>query len=407
MQTRIPATALALLEQLTASGYEAYLVGGCVRDLLRGETPSDYDMTTSATPEEMLSVFSGYRVIETGLRHGTLTVLSGGVPYEITTYRIDGEYTDSRHPDSVTFTRSLTEDLARRDFTVNAMAYSPTLGLCDPFGGQDDLRSELLRAVGDPHRRFTEDALRIFRAIRFSSSLGFRIDPETEAAALALRARLVDISPERIRVELVKLLLGRDAARVLGAYREILVAAVPALAALGENFGKAIGLAERLPRNPSLRLIGLLSPLAEAETEAALLSLRFDKRTVRRVAAAVGAAREALPRDDAEMLRFLGDWGECCLRDRLAIAYARAEDSADEAETRFARLLSERVPYTVGMLEIGGDELLSVGFPPGKAIGAMLGELLNEIIHGNIKNTKNELLSYARRRRNDVKAQNG
>lgn len=406
MQKRIPKTALALLERLTASGYEAYLVGGCVRDLLRGETPIDYDMTTSATPEQMLSVFEGYRVIETGLKHGTLTVLSGGLAYEITTYRIDGEYTDSRHPDSVTFTRSLTEDLARRDFTVNAMAYSPTLGLCDPFGGREDLAAGMLRAVGDPSRRFTEDALRIIRAVRFSSALGFRIDPETEAAAFALRARLADISPERIRVELVKLLIGRDAARVLGAYRDILAAAVPALAALGA-YREAVSLTERLPQDPSLRLVGLLLPLGEAGAREALLSLRFDKKTVRRVSAAVGAAGEALPQSDAEMLRSLGALGESCLRDRLAIACARDEDGAAASEMRLLRLLSDGVPYSIGMLDIDGDALLGIGFPRGKAIGAILCEMLNEVIEGRIKNTGQDLIAYARRRKKELEAQSG
>ena len=153
MDFPIPAGCLALCRRLASCGYPAHLVGGCVRDLCRGVSPHDYDLTTSATPDEMKRAFSGYRVIETGIAHGTLTVLSDGAPYEVTTYRIDGDYSDGRHPDAVTFTRSLEEDLARRDFTVNAMAYSPDEGLTDPFGGQADLASRLLRAVGEPERR--------------------------------------------------------------------------------------------------------------------------------------------------------------------------------------------------------------------------------------------------------------
>ena len=184
----LPQAARAI-ERLRAAGHEAWIVGGCVRDVLLGRTPTDYDLTTSALPEETEAVFAGERLIETGLQHGTVTVLLEGVPLEITTYRVDGGYTDARHPDGVTFTRSLREDAARRDFTINAMAYAPGEGLQDFFGGQADLSAGVIRAVGEPDRRFQEDALRILRAIRFASVLGFELDPETDAAAMIAQTR--------------------------------------------------------------------------------------------------------------------------------------------------------------------------------------------------------------------------
>ena len=204
-------------------------MGGCVRDFLLGRTPTDYDLTTSALPQETETVFAGEKLIETGLRHGTVTVVLDGVPLEITTYRVDGGYTDARHPDGVTFTRSLREDAARRDFTINAMAYAPGAGLQDFFGGQEDLSAGVIRAVGDPDRRFQEDALRILRAIRFASVLGFELDPGTDAAARRNAHLLTKISVERVFVELGKLLCGPGAGKILLAYPDILGVVIPEL----------------------------------------------------------------------------------------------------------------------------------------------------------------------------------
>ena len=217
------------IERLRAAGHEAWIVGGCVRDVLLGRTPTDYDLTTSALPEETEAVFAGERLIETGLQHGTVTVLLEGVPLEITTYRVDGGYTDARHPDGVTFTRSLREDAARRDFTINAMAYAPGEGLQDFFGGQADLSAGVIRAVGEADRRFQEDALRILRAIRFASVLGFELDPETDAAGRRNAPLLQKISVERVFVELSKLLCGPGAGKILRAYPDILGVVLPEL----------------------------------------------------------------------------------------------------------------------------------------------------------------------------------
>ena len=180
MNFTLPNAVEFALTSLEKAGFEAYIVGGCVRDILRGETPSDYDITTSATPKQTISVFENERIIETGLQHGTVTLIKDGMPLEITTYRIDGGYTDNRRPDSVIFTPNLKEDLARRDFTVNAFAYSPKSGIIDVFGGREDLNNKIIRSVGDADGRFNEDALRIMRAIRFASVLGFEIEEHTK-----------------------------------------------------------------------------------------------------------------------------------------------------------------------------------------------------------------------------------
>ena len=230
MTINIPDNISIVLDKLHNAGYEAYLAGGCVRDGLMGREPSDYDITTNALPRQTAACFEDFTVIETGIKHGTVTVVSGGENVEITTYRIDGGYSDARHPDRVSFTRNLHEDLSRRDFTVNALAYHPVRGLRDDFGGLDDLENGVLRCVGDPERRFREDALRMLRALRFSAVLGFSIEAAADAALRALRENLSAVSAERLWNELIRLLCGRQVTRVLLAYPEILAQFIPEIA---------------------------------------------------------------------------------------------------------------------------------------------------------------------------------
>lgn len=396
MEFSVPKSALALLSRLWDAGYEAYLVGGCVRDLLRGEAPSDYDMTTSAEPHEMKAVFADYRTVESGMRHGTLTVLSDGIPYEITAYRIDGTYSDSRHPDAVRFTRSLTEDLARRDFTVNAMAYAPGKGLVDPFGGRADLQAGVLRAVGDPSRRFTEDALRILRALRFSSVLGYEIESGTALAARALAERISRVSAERIRTEISKLLCGGFAETVLLSYRDVLAAAFPMLAELGSVYGEAVGLACSLPQAAlTLRLAALLSPLSSERAGQALCALRFDRKTTDRVTAALRYFAKPLPRNDVELLRLLSDVGEEGARDRLVLAELSAPEEAGGLLSRLDALLAEGRCYRICDLAINGKQLLQNGFRTGREIGEVLSSLLDAVISGELPNNAEQLLERA------------
>ena len=319
-----PDPALEVLRCLRAAGFPAYLVGGCVRDTLLGRVPGDWDITTAALPEQVEAVFAGERIIETGLKHGTVTVLLDGLPLEITTFRTEAAYSDHRHPDAVAFTPSLTEDLARRDFTINAMAWTLentgdglNAGLQDPFGGQADLEKKLIRCVGDPHKRFEEDALRILRALRFASQLDFTIDPATAAAAHALRDTLALVSRERIAVELTKLLCGPAARRIVVEYWEILSVPLPELAPMAgldqrnkhhcydvlEHSAAAV---EAVPPEKLLRWAALLHDVAKPAcftvdeagrghfyghakrgapmAREIMTRLRFDKDTVNRVA---------------------------------------------------------------------------------------------------------------------------
>ena len=334
----VPDSAREALRRLEAAGYAAYLVGGCVRDSLLGRVPGDWDITTAALPEQVEAVFAGERIIGTGLKHGTVTVLLEGLPLEITTFRTETGYSDHRHPDAVAFTPSLKEDLARRDFTVNAMAWRPVEtplirpsvrtgapspqgeGLADPFNGQADLRDKIIRCVGEPEQRFREDALRILRALRFAAQLDFSIDPATAAAARALRETLALVSRERIAVELTKLLCGPAARRILTEYWEILAVPLPELAPMAgfdqrskyhcydvlEHSAAAV---EAVPPDRILRWAALLHDVAKPAcftldqlgrghfyghaqaggpmTREILTRLRFDKDTVRRVSTLV------------------------------------------------------------------------------------------------------------------------
>ena len=224
---RLPRDAYRLLQTLRAAGHSAYVVGGCVRDSLLGRLPGDWDICTSARPDQLRAIFHDQRLILTGEKHGTVAVILHGKPYEITTYRLDGSYRDHRHPDSVQFVDDLAADLARRDFTVNAMAYAPGEGIIDLYGGRRDLAAGIVRCVGTPADRFAEDALRILRALRFTAKLGFTLEPATAAAALAARDTLRTVSAERLYAELDGLLLAPGAGKTLAQYGEILGGVVP------------------------------------------------------------------------------------------------------------------------------------------------------------------------------------
>ncbi len=391
----IPAGCLAVVERLASSGFPSYLVGGCVRDLCRGVAPHDYDLTTPATPEQMQKAFAGLRVIGTGIAHGTLTVLSDGAAYEVTTYRVDGKYSDGRHPDGVRFTASLEEDLVRRDFTVNAMAYSPREGLIDLFGGQADLAAGIIRAVGEPERRFQEDALRIMRALRFASTLGFEIEENTAAALRRLAPTVLRVSPERIREELLKLLSGASSEKVLRAYRDVLCAAVPALAPIGETWDGAASAAAKLASDPTLALAALSRPLGEDATSALFRSLRTDKKSERRATAAVAALDAGLPADVSDAGLFLVGYGQPTALDALALADAYADPGTETARQALAAFRATGRPTSLSALALRGDDLAAVGIPSGPARGETLSRLLALAATGKVANERDALLAGA------------
>ena len=396
MDFSIPEGCLAVMERLAACGYPSYLVGGCVRDLCRGVEPHDYDLTTSASPDEMKTVFAGFRVIGTGIAHGTLTVLSDGEPYEVTTYRIDGDYSDGRHPDAVIFTPSLELDLARRDFTVNAMAYSPADGLIDPFGGQADLENKIIRAVGEPERRFREDSLRILRALRFSSTLGFAIEPATAAALRDLAPTVSRVSPERIREELLKLLSGGSSEGVLLTYRDALFAAVPALAPIGESWNASARAASNLSSDPVLALAALGRSLGEDGIAALFRTLKTDRRSEKRASLAVGAYSDGLPTDLAAAATFLIQYGADTARDAVRLAAAYGDQNAEAAKQAIDGFLKTGRPTTLAELAVRGGDLTAIGIPEGPALKETLASLLDLAAKGKIANEKTALLAAAR-----------
>lgn len=434
----IPPYVQKALSLLCESGYEAYVVGGAVRDLLRGEAAHDYDITTSATPDEMKEVFSAYRTIETGIAHGTLTVLSDGVPLEITTYRIDGDYTDMRHPDGVLFTRSLREDAARRDFTVNAMAYHPSEGIRDFFHGREDLSEKIIRAVGDPVRRFTEDALRILRAMRFAAQLDFTIEKETARAMRACKEGLLRISAERIREEWIKLLCGRGMRRVLTEFGDVLATVLPECEPLfgfdQKNPHHAFSLWEhtlRVTENVSaekhMRLAAFLHDIgkvrcasldasgighfyghakeSEEMAQQILARLRFDNKTAERVLLLVRYHDTVPEPKTRQFAHFRSRFGDAFLTDWLALIRAdrtgqmpclspEKEAILQEAEQAAAHLLTQEKRFEKKDLALNGNDLAAVGVARGKEMGRLLALAFDAVLDGKVQNEKEALLNF-------------
>lgn len=387
MRFELPPGALEVLRRLNAAGYQAYAVGGCVRDMARGVPPHDYDICTSALPAQTERCFAGERVVETGIRHGTVTVLMAGEPYEITTFRTDGDYLDGRHPQSVAFTDSLTEDLRRRDFTINAMAYHPDIGLRDPFDGQADIVRRVIRCVGDANARFTEDALRILRALRFAAELGFDIAPDTARAMRELSGRLALISRERIAAELLRALKGINAVPVLQAFDTVLLAALPdyPAAALPE----ALHALAVLPRGDIvLRLAALLAPCGAAGTRV-LASLKPSRTLSGQVLALTAAAGENIPR--AELPLWLAQLGETQLRRLLTL------QGRDDLLSCLPALLAQRLPLTLGDLAVNGRDLTVAGLPAGAELGRTLNALHRRVLLGELPNERGALLAAAKK----------
>ena len=370
----MPSYVRVLLERLTAAGYEAYIVGGCVRDLLMGKEPSDWDVCTSALPKQIKDCFKDKKTVDTGIAHGTVTVFSEEQPVEITTYRIDGDYKDGRHPASVSFTKSLEEDLKRRDFTMNAMAYHFEQGLIDLFGGRQAVSARIVVAVGEPERRFKEDALRIMRGLRFAAVLGFEIEERTLTAMFACADLLKQISKERISGELAKLLLGDFADSVLETCGEILkVAAEGIEAAKVSHFPKVL----------SLRLAAVFPE----NTETCLRKLSFSGRIAAEGAVLSRLLNSTPPGSETEIKKLIQAEG-----DRITRLYLAALGREAEAE----RILASGACRNLRQLAVNGKDLIEEGIPSGKAVGEMLNRLLMQVIEGSLPNEREVLLEYCK-----------
>ena len=391
--------AAALLTRLHAAGHAAYAVGGCVRDSLLGQTPHDWDLCTSATPEQVLELFGEAHCIPTGLQHGTVTVKHGGELYEITTFRTEGAYSDGRHPDHVAFVPDVKEDLARRDFTINAMAYNAEEGLIDPFGGQNDLAVGIVRAVGEPQRRFEEDALRILRLYRFAARFGFAIDPATGQAARALCRHLDCVSEERIAEELSRLL----AAPAPGAYLEAEVLAVifPELdaAELPESRRILDALEPGMEHVP-VRLAALLCPLGEAGARAALKRLKCSNALTGMVATLVREAAAGMPGAALTLTakRFLSRYDLATITDLTALCSAQHPEQAEAfaaLQQEAARLVETNACCRINQLAVNGRDLMDAGVRPGPGLRRVLDALLEQVLTGQLPNEKAALLAAA------------
>ena len=440
MEIQIPVEPMALMQRLNRGGYEAYVVGGCVRDALMGTQPHDWDICTNALPEQVLDLFHDHRVAQTGLQHGTVMVVRQGVGYEITTFRTDGAYSDHRHPDQVSFVPSLDQDLARRDFTVNAMAYHPNTGVVDLFGGREDLKQGVIRCVGQAEERFEEDGLRLMRALRFASRFGFRLEEKT-GFAIHRRVELLDsIAAERIFTELKGFLCGKGVEALLLDYRDVFARILPQLASMFDfpqqnphhcfdvwrHTARAV---RETPAQPALRLAALFHDSGKpgcwsrdehgidhfyghaqrsVELSREMLNrLRCDNETKEQVLLQVKWHDLPLPQTRREATRLLNRMGEQGAQWSVALhrADALAQSPAflveklervELAKALLEELLREKACFTLKDLAVGGSDLIALGVPKGPQVGKTLKHLLELVMDGACPNQREALLERCR-----------
>lgn len=436
MNFEIPDGARNILQTLNSAGHEAYLVGGCVRDLLRGVEPHDWDICTSALPEETERCFADRRVIETGLKHGTVTVLEEGESYEITTYRTEGPYSDSRRPDYVRFVPNLEQDLARRDFTMNAIAMDLQGNLRDPYGGASDIKAGLIRCVGEPDQRFQEDGLRVMRALRFAAVFGYEIEERTARAVHENRAMLDRVAAERINAELCKLLVGQNAGEVLRQYPDVFCQFWPELGplvTLEQNnpwhcwggWEHTIQALEAAPVDVTLRLAMLLHDIGKPACKSTdekgidhfcghptvsarlademLRTLKFDNKTRERVVLLVERHDAQLPPRSQVIRRWLNRLGpeaffqllEVKRADHMGQAPEKVKDrltELDEIKAKAEQILAERQCLTLKDLAVNGRDVIAAGVTPGPEVGRVLEGLLEQVLSGKTPNSQSILL---------------
>ena len=383
-----------VIGKIREAGYEAFAVGGCVRDTLLGRTPEDWDVTTSARPEAVKAIFE--RTVDTGLQHGTVTVLKNRKGYEVTTYRIDGEYHDGRHPDSVEFTPNLLEDLKRRDFTINAMAYSHETGIVDEFGGMEDLKAGIVRCVGRPEDRFTEDALRLLRALRFSAQLGFEIEESTYAAIKTIAPNLAKVSKERVQAELTKLLLSAHPERILLLKETGLsVQIVPGFDAV---FAPALfSKLSRLPAEKSLRWAGFLLCQSTKQAEAVLKGLKMDNETIGNVSRMIEGAKETLPLEKPAVRRAMSRYTPYQLEGALKLKELMGSPDAEEIRRLREEIIRDGDCVSLKDLAVKGRDLLEAGVERGPMVGEILNHLFDLVLLYPEKNDRELLLKEVRR----------
>lgn len=386
----MPQDVVEIIQSLCSHGFSAYAVGGCVRDTLLGVEPKDWDITTSASPVEVKEIFG--HTLDTGIEHGTVTIMRGKIGYEVTTYRIDGEYSDGRHPDQVKFTPNLFEDLRRRDFTINAMAYSDETGLVDEFCGMEDLEKKVVRCVGEAKERFQEDALRMLRAIRFSAQLGFIIENDTWQAMIQMAKNLSLVSKERILVELTKTICSSHPEMIKkifdsGLHREI----GQHFSLLSARDAEVMALSGQLPEEKHLRFALLFKNQSGEEAKAILKELKADNDTIKKVKILVEYIDRKLPRNEKKMRQTLSEIGPERVRDWILLKKVLGEE-VEDCQNRLQEILERGDAYTLQMLAVDGATLIRAGIKPGPNLGQILGELLSYVIEDPSKNTMMFLL---------------
>lgn len=436
----IPSDVLSIMQRLNNAGYESYVVGGCVRDAILGKEPHDWDICTNAIPEKIMDIFEGENVIPTGLQHGTITVCINNVPYEITTFRIDGEYSDNRRPDSVKFLSSINEDLGRRDFTMNAIAYSPNTGMIDPFGGVNDIKNRIIRCVGNPDERFNEDALRMLRAMRFASTYEFLIQQNTEDSLHKNKELLNNIACERVCSELVKMLMGSGVLQVLLDFNDVIAIIVPEIEpcigfdqnnkyhqyTIYDHIAHAV--ANDISKDISIKValflhdIGKTSCYSEDENgghfyghsitshdlaERVLDRLRFDNKTKSEVLELVLYHDSDIVPTHKTVRRWLNKIGETRLRQlilvKIADASAHKKGTFEKRIKRYMFLQSiidevieQDQCFKLRDLAVNGEDLMDIGYTQGKELGDTLRRLLSLVIEGKVENDRDKLLEIAK-----------
>lgn len=435
MKILIPQAPKRALNILNENGYESYVVGGCVRDSLLGDSPKDWDITTNALPEETEKCFIGYKIIETGLKHGTITVMIDKEPLEITTYRIDGEYLDNRRPESVEFTSDIKEDLSRRDFTVNAMAYGLNDNFIDYFQGQEDLNRKIIRCVGDADKRFNEDALRILRALRFASVLDFTIDEETSKSIFRNKMLLKNIASERIIVEFNKLLCGKNAEFILNKYRDVIAVFIPEIKPMFDFDQKnphhiydvwkhTVKSVVSVPPNAVQRLAMLFHDIAKPAcyhvddngvghfyghpikssqmTKDILKRLKYDNQTINtvkelvffhdyRAVATNKSVKKLLNKSGEYIFSLLSDIQRADALAQNPIELQEKLNRIDAFEVTAKKIISSGLCFQIKDLALNGKDLINLGVPQGKRVGEVLEMLLEKVIEEKCENTKEDL----------------
>jgi len=439
MIIKIPDEVKYIIETLRSYGYEAYIVGGCVRDCVLGKEPKDWDICTSALPEQTMKCFGGRRIIETGLQHGTITLILNHMPFEITTYRIDGKYSDNRHPDKVEFTSSLKDDLSRRDFTINAMAYNPDEGVIDFFFGMNDLRNGIIRCVGDAGQRFQEDALRIMRALRFASVLGFSIDGDTSKAMLDNSGLLKNIAVERIANEINKMITGNGFSGIIQDHLPVIAEIIPEIMPMNgfeqnnpyhcnDVLTHTLLSVVHAPKDVVIRLAMLFHdvakpkcytetdsvghfyghPQASSEMAKTILSrLKYDNNTIREVTELILYHDADIQSNRKHVKRWLNKIGEARLRQLIEAKRADAMAQSvlsqkkklgalDEISGLINEIIKQQQCFSLKDLAVNGKDLLAAGFEEGALIGVVLNRLMEMVINEQVENDRDELLKIAK-----------